>query len=140
MNFEITAIRYQMPGKNFEEKTQNAQKFVAQLPIPSMVYLKREPDNVYSSNAIAVYYQNYNKIGYISENYTKEIQRVFPQEQSSTTIVKVKVIGKVGYITLTADVDIPKECLLPPNHTKEKLIHPHLIFLCHSWRKKIRLS
>ena len=48
MNFEITAIRYQMPGKNFEEKTQNAQKFVAQLPIPSMVYLKREPDNVYS--------------------------------------------------------------------------------------------
>lgn len=121
MHFEITAIRYQMPGKNFEEKTQNAQKFVAQLPIPSMVYLKREPDNVYSSNAIAVYYQNYNKIGYISENYTKEIQRVFPQEQSSTTIVKAKVIGKVGYITLTADVDIPKECLLPPEPYKRKI-------------------
>lgn len=121
MNFEITAIRYQMPGKNFEEKTQNAQKFVAQLPIPSMVYLKREPDNVYSSNAIAVYYQNYNKIGYISENYTKEIQRVFPQEQSSTTIVKAKVIGKVGNITLTADVDIPKECLLPPEPYKRKI-------------------
>lgn len=121
MNYEITAIRYQMPGKNFEEKTQNAQKFVAQLPIPSMVYLKREPDNVYSSNAIAVYYQNYNKIGYISENYTKEIQRVFPQEQSSTTIVKAKVIGKVGYITLTADVDIPKECLLPPEPYKRKI-------------------
>lgn len=121
MNFEITAIRYQMPGKNFEEKTQNAQKFVAQLPIPSMVYLKREPDNVYSSNAIAVFYQNYNKIGYISENYTKEIQRVFPQEQSSTTIVKAKVIGKVGYITLTADVDIPKECLLPPEPYKRKI-------------------
>lgn len=121
MNFEITAIRYQMPGKNFEEKTQNAQKFVAQLPIPSMVYLKREPDNVYSSNAIAVYYQNYNKIGYISENYTKEIQRVFPQEQSSTTILKAKVIGKVGYITLTADVDIPKECLLPPEPYKRKI-------------------
>lgn len=121
MNFEITAIRYQMPGKNFEEKTQNAQKFVAQLPIPSMVYLKREPDNVYSSNAIAVYYQNYIKIGYISENYTKEIQRVFPQEQSSTTIVKAKVIGKVGYITLTADVDIPKECLLPPEPYKRKI-------------------
>lgn len=121
MNFEITAIRYQMPGKNFEEKTQNAQKFVAQLPIPSMVYLKREPDNVYSSNAIAVYYQNYNKIGYISENYAKEIQRVFPQEQSSTTIVKAKVIGKVGYITLTADVDIPKECLLPPEPYKRKI-------------------
>lgn len=121
MNFEITAIRYQMPGKNFEEKTQNAQKFVAQLPIPSMVYLKREPDNVYSSNAIAVYYQNYNKIGYISENYTKEIQRVFPQEQSSTTIVKAKVIGKVGYITLTADVDIPKEYLLPPEPYKRKI-------------------
>lgn len=121
MNFEITAIRYQMPGKNFEEKTQNAQKFVAQLPIPSMVYLKREPDNVYSSNAIAVYYQNYNKIGYVSENYTKEIQRVFPQEQSSTTIVKAKVIGKVGYITLTADVDIPKECLLPPEPYKRKI-------------------
>lgn len=121
MNFEITAIRYQMPGKNFEEKTQNAQKFVAQLPIPSMVYLKREPDNVYSSNAIAVYYQNYNKIGYISENYTKEIQRVFPQEQSSTTIVKAKVIGKVGFITLTADVDIPKECLLPPEPYKRKI-------------------
>ncbi len=121
MNFEITAIRYQMPGKNFEEKTQNAQKFVAQLPIPSMVYLKREPYNVYSSNAIAVYYQNYNKIGYISENYTKEIQRVFPQEQSSTTIVKAKVIGKVGYITLTADVDIPKECLLPPEPYKRKI-------------------
>lgn len=121
MNFEITAIRYQMPGKNFEEKTPNAQKFVAQLPIPSMVYLKREPDNVYSSNAIAVYYQNYNKIGYISENYTKEIQRVFPQEQSSTTIVKAKVIGKVGYITLTADVDIPKECLLPPEPYKRKI-------------------
>ena len=134
MNFEITAIRYQMPGKNFEEKTQNAQKFVAQLPIPSMVYLKREPDNVYSSNAIAVYYQNYNKIGYISENYTKEIQRVFPQEQSSTTIVKAKVIGKVGYMTFQ------RNACCPPNHTKEKLIHPHLIFLCHSWRKKIRLS
>ena len=110
-----------MPGKNFEEKTQNAQKFVAQLPIPSMVYLKREPDNVYSSNAIAVYYQNYNKIGYVSENYTKEIQRVFPQEQSSTTIVKAKVIGKVGYITLTADVDIPKECLLAPEPYKRKI-------------------
>lgn len=121
MNFEITAIRYQMPGKNFEEKTKNAKDFVAQLPIPSMVYLKREPDNVYSSNAIAVYYQNYNKIGYISENYTKEIQRVFPQEQSSTTIVKAKVIGKVGYITLTADVDIPKECLLPPEPYKRKI-------------------
>ena len=83
--------------------------------------MKREPDNVYSSNAIAVYYQNYNKIGYISENYTKEIQRVFPQEQSSTTIVKAKVIGKVGYITLTADVDIPKECLLPPEPYKRKI-------------------
>ena len=121
MNFEITAIRYQMPGKDFEEKTNNAKEFVAQLPIPSSVYLKREPDNVYSSNAIAVYYQNYNKIGYVSENYTKEIQRVFPQEQSSTTIVKAKVIGKVGYITLTADVDIPKECLLPPEPYKRKI-------------------
>lgn len=121
MNFEITAIRYQMPGKDFEEKTNNAKEFVAQLPIPSSVYLKREPDNVYSSNAIAVYYQNYNKIGYVSENYTKEIQRVFPQEQSSTTIVKAKVIGKVGYITLTADVDIPKECLLPPEPYKRRI-------------------
>lgn len=79
MNFEITAIRYQMPGKNFEEKTQNAQKFVAQLPIPSMVYLKREPDNVYSSNAIAVYYQNYNKIGYISETTPKKYNVYFPK-------------------------------------------------------------
>ena len=121
MNFEITAIRYQMPGKDFEEKTNNAKEFVAQLPIPSSVYLKREPDNVYSSNAIAVYYQNYNKIGYVSENYTKEIQRAFPQEQSTTTIVKAKVIGKVGYITLTADVDIPKECLLPPEPYKRRI-------------------
>lgn len=118
MNFEITAIRYQMPGKNFEEKTKNAKDFVAQLPIPSMVYLKREPDNIYSSNAIAVYNQNYNKIGYVSENYTKEIQRVFPHEQST---VKAKVIGKVGYITLTADVDIPKECLLPPEPYKRRI-------------------
>lgn len=121
MNFEITAIRYQMPGKNFEEKTQNAQEFVANLPIPSTVYLKREPDNIYSPNAIAVYYQNYNKIGYVSENYTKEIQRVFPQEQSSTTPVEAKVISKVGYITLTADVDIPKECLLPPEPYKRRI-------------------
>ena len=121
MNFEITAIRYQMPGKNFEEKTKNAKDFVAQLPIPSMVYLKREPDNVYSSNAIAVYYQNYNKIGYISENYTKEIQRVFPPELSSTTIVKAKVIGKIGTITLTADVDTPKECLLAPEPYKRRI-------------------
>lgn len=121
MNFEITAIRYQMPGKNFEEKTKNAIEFVAHLPIPSMVYLKREPDNIYSSNAIAVYYQNYNKIGYISENYTKEIQRVFPQEQSSTTIVKAKVTGKVGCITLEADVDIPKECLLSPEPYKRRI-------------------
>ena len=121
MNFDITAIRYQMPGKDFEEKTNNAKEFVAQLPIPSSVFLKREPDNVYSSNAIAVYYQNYNKIGYVSENYTKEIQRVFPQEQSTTTIVKAKVIGKVGYITLTADVDIPKECLLPPEPYKRRI-------------------
>lgn len=121
MNFEITAIRYQMPGKNFEEKTKNAKDFVAQLPIPSMVYLKREPDNVYSSNAIAVYYQNYNKIGYISENYTKEIQRVFPPELSSTTIVKAKVIGKIGNITLTADVDTPKECLLAPEPYKRRI-------------------
>ena len=109
-----------MPGKNFEEKTKNAKDFVAQLPIPSMVYLKREPDNVYSSNAIAVYYQNYNKIGYISENYTKEIQRVFPPELSSTTIVKAKVIGKIGNITLTADVDTPKECLLAPEPYKRR--------------------
>ena len=121
MNFEITAIRYQMPGKDFEEKTKNAKDFVAQLPIPSMVYLKREPDNVYSSNAIAVYYQNYNKIGYISENYTKEIQRVFPPELSSTTIVKAKVIGKIGNITLTADVDTPKECLLAPEPYKRRI-------------------
>lgn len=121
MNFEITAIRYQMPGKDFEEKTKNAKDFVAQLPIPSMVYLKREPDNVYSSNAIAVYYQNYNKIGYISENYTKEIQRVFPPELSSTTIVKAKVIGKIGNITLTADVDTPKECLLTPEPYKRRI-------------------
>lgn len=120
MKFVITAIRYQMPGKDFDEQSHNAQEFVAQLPIPSTVYLKREPDNIYSPNAIAVYYQNYNKIGYVSENYTKEIQRVFPQEQSSTTI-KAKVIGKVGYITLTADVDIPKECLLPPEPYKRKI-------------------
>lgn len=80
MKFVITAIRYQMPGKDFDEQSHNAQEFVAQLPIPSTVYLKREPDNIYSPNAIAVYYQNYNKIGYVSENYTKEIQRVFPQE------------------------------------------------------------
>lgn len=79
MNFEITAIRYQMPGKDFEEKTKNAKDFVAQLPIPSMVYLKREPDNVYSSNAIAVYYQNYNKIGYISETIQKKYNVYFPQ-------------------------------------------------------------
>lgn len=120
MKFVITAIRYQMPGKDFDEQSHNAQEFVAQLPIPSTVYLKREPDNIYSPNAIAVYYQNYNKIGYVSENYTKEIQRIFPQEQSSTTI-KAKVIGKVGYITLTADVDIPKECLLPPEPYKRKI-------------------
>lgn len=120
MKFVITAIRYQMPGKDFDEQSHNAQEFVAQLPIPSTVYLKREPDNIYSPNAIAVYYQNYNKIGYVSENYTKEIQRVFPQEQSSTTI-KAKVIGKVGYITLTADVDIPKECLLPPEPYKRRI-------------------
>ena len=121
MKFVITAIRYQMPGKDFDEQSHNAQEFVAQLPIPSTVYLKREPDNIYSPNAIAVYNQNYTKIGYVSENYTKEIQRVFSQEQSSTTTLKAKVIGKVGYITLTADVDIPKECLLPPEPYKRKI-------------------
>lgn len=118
MKFVITAIRYQMPGKDFDEQSHNAQEFVAQLPIPSTVYLKREPDNIYSPNAIAVYYQDYNRIGYVSENYTKEIQRVFPQEQS---IIKAKVIGKVGYITLEADVDIPKECLLPPEPYKRRI-------------------
>ena len=30
--------------------------------------------------------------------------------------------------------------ILGGDFRKEKLIHPHLIFLCHSWRKKIRLS
>lgn len=121
MKFVITAIRYQMPGKDFDEQSHNAQEFVAQLPIPSTVYLKREPDNIYSPNAIAVYNQNYTKIGYVSENYTKEIQRAFSQEQSSTTTLKAKVIGKVGYITLTADVDIPKESLLPPEPYKRKI-------------------
>ena len=71
MNFEITAIRYQMPGKNFEEKTKNAKDFVAQLPFPSMVYLKREADNVFSLNVFAVYYQDFTKMGFLSEYYGK---------------------------------------------------------------------
>lgn len=57
MIFEITGIRFQMKGATKDEQTTKAEQFIDSLTFPCQVMLMREMDNIYSSHAIAVYYE-----------------------------------------------------------------------------------
>ncbi len=100
--FVITAIRYQMDGENIEEKTQKARNLVEHMPLPSQVYLKREPDNAWSRNAIAVYWK-YDKMGYVSENFTADLQQAFAADPGG--LLAATVTGTQGHLALSGEVE-----------------------------------
>ena len=109
--FVITGIRYQMPGDTMEERTQNARRLVENMQLPAQVYLKREPDNAWSRNAIAVYWK-FNKLGYVSENYTADVQRAFG-ETPSGHLLSATVTGWNSTLMLDAEVEVPEDPSAP---------------------------
>lgn len=109
--FVITGIRYQMPGETEEERTQKARDLVENMPLPSKVFLKREPDNAWSKNAIAVYWK-YNKVGYVSENYTAEVQRAF-DGPSSDNVLAATVTSWDSTLMLNAEVEVAEDPSAP---------------------------
>ena len=109
--FVITGIRYQMPGDTLEEKTQKAHRLVASMPLPSQVYLKREPDNACSRNAIAVYW-NLDKLGYVSEYYTANVQCAF-EGTSADNLLLATVTGRPSALVLKAEVEVPADLPAP---------------------------
>ena len=111
--FVITGIRYQMPGDSKEEQTENARRLVESMPLPAQVYLKREPDNAWSRNAIAVYWK-FSKLGYVSENYTADVQRAFGGASSSADrLLSATVTGWNSTLMLDAEVEVPEDPSAP---------------------------
>ncbi len=119
--FVITGIRYQMPGETDEERTQKARDLVENMPLPSQVYLKREPDNAWSKNAIAVYWK-FNKVGYVSENYTAEVQRAF-DKPSPDNLLTATVTSWDSTLMLNAEVEVPEDPSVPCEES-ERIIKP----------------
>lgn len=105
MIFEITGIRFQMKGATKDEQTTKAEQFIDSLTFPCQVMLMREMDNIYSSHAIAVYYEC-RKVGYVSENNTMDLLDACSFGQLSSPL-EAQVTGIAGHISLTGHVDVP---------------------------------
>lgn len=119
--FVITGIRYQMPADTLEERTQKARRLVENMPLPSQVYLKREPDNAYSSSAIAVYW-NLDKLGYVSEYYTASVQCAF-EGTSADGLLLATITGRPSALMLDAEVEVPAD-LPAPSPQRARAIKP----------------
>lgn len=113
VKFAIVGIQYSMDGSTKEERKKQAEQLVDEMPEEEPVLLKREPDNLMDSHAIAVYHET-RKIGYVSKDFTDEVEQAFSQKKN---VVQARILyGE--HIALFADVEVNGE--LKPRRSSEE--------------------
>ena len=99
--YSVTGIRYQMGSHlSAEERNDAAEKLVKGLKEGTKVLLMAEPDNPVDSNAVAVYI-NYNQmVGYIAREQCTEVHEFLNMNGQGEAVV----CGNDGHVTFFVDV------------------------------------
>lgn len=99
--FAVTGIRYQMESHlSADERERAAERLVKELKVGAKVLLVAEPDNPVDGNAVAVYI-NYNQmVGYIAREQCTEVHDYLDMNGQGEAVV----CGNDGHITFFVEV------------------------------------
>ena len=109
--YEVTGVRYQM-GDNMtlEERTQAAREFIKTLQNGEPLILVAEPDNQKDCEAIAVYKDFTQKVGYIKHERCKDIKPLL----DAAGLCNAVVSGNDGHVTFYVEIpNAPENVVLP---------------------------
>ena len=109
--YEVTGVRYQM-GDNMtlEERTQAAREFIKTLQNGEPLILVAEPDNQKDCEAIAVYKDFTQKVGYIKHERCKDIKPLL----DAAGLCDAAVSGNDGHVTFYVEIpNAPENVVLP---------------------------
>ena len=109
--YEVTGVRYQM-GDNMtlEERTQAAREFIKTLQNGEPLILVAEPDNQKDCEAIAVYKDFTQKVGYIKHERCKDIKPLL----DAAGLCDAVVSGNDGHVTFYVEIpNAPENVVLP---------------------------
>lgn len=109
--YEVTGVRYQMGDKmTLEERTQAAKEFIQTLQNGEPVILMAEPDNQKDCEAIAVYKDYTQKVGYIKHEKCKDIKPLLDAAGQCDAVVS----GNDGHVTFYVETpNAPESVVLP---------------------------
>lgn len=109
--YEVTGVRYQMGDKmTLEERTQAAKEFISTLQNGEPVILMAEPDNQKDCEAIAVYKDYTQKVGYIKHERCKDIKPLL----DAAGLCDAVVSGNDGHVTFYVEIpNAPENVVLP---------------------------
>lgn len=110
--YEVTAVRWQMgEGLTIEERTQKAESFIKSFLKPgTSLILAAEPDNPKHDDAIAVYMNYTQRVGYIKRESCKEVKQLLDSNGQCDAVVS----GNDGHVTFYVEIpDAPEKVMLP---------------------------
>lgn len=116
--YEVTGVRWRMgDGLTIEQQTQKAIDFIKTLEIGTPMILAAEPDNPYDSEAIAVYMDYTQHVGYIKHECCKEIKPLLDSDGLCDAVVS----GNDGHVTFFIDIPNASEVDVSPVEVTRKL-------------------
>ena len=109
--YEVTGVRYQMSDDmTLEERTQAAREFIKTLQNGEPLILVAEPDNQKDCEAIAVYKDFTQKVGYIKHERCKDIKPLL----DAAGLCDAVVSGNDGHVTFYVEIpNAPENVVLP---------------------------
>jgi hypothetical protein len=125
--FEVTGITYHIGrGLPRDDAKAAAKQFIMNLKAGTPLVLAAEPNNAYDENAIAVYYNYTQHIGYIKSSCCLDVKQMLDEEDQCNAVVT----GNDGNLTLFINIPDAQEPpittrarkrVLPPNPLAEVL-------------------
>ena len=125
--YEVTGITYNIGrGLPREEAKAAARKFIKSLKAGTPLVLAAEPNNAFDENAIAVYYNYVQHIGYIKSTSCLEIKPMLDEEGQCNALVSGNDDSVTLYITIPDAQEPPittraRKRVLPENPLPEVL-------------------
>lgn len=125
--FEVTGITYNIGrGLPREEAKAAARKFIKSLKAGTPLVLAAEPNNAFDENAIAVYYNYAQHIGYIKSSCCLDIKPMLDEEGQCNALVSGNDDNITLYITIPNAQEPPittraRKRVLPENPLPEVL-------------------
>jgi hypothetical protein len=91
---KLTGIEFKVVGVSFDDEVTglNRQIFLQGMTMNDAIRLQREPQNRFDTNAVAVIYNDSNKIGYVGKQYAQVLAPLMDQDRVFTA--KIQELNK----------------------------------------------